>query len=60
MSIIKTEEIVGYFDENGIVCIDCITDDDNSELKLDQVITQNMVPDGNDELWFCDLCKRRL
>jgi len=59
MSIIKTEDVVGYFDsDERIICVDCVTDGDQ-DITSDDVITQEMA-DKDDRLWFCDICKQKL
>ena len=59
MSIIKTEDVVGYFDsDQRIICVDCVTDADQ-DITSNDVITQEMV-DNEDRLWFCDICRQKL
>jgi len=59
MSIVKSESILGYFQDNGqIICAECATGDD-SDITLDDLITEESVG-STDELYFCDICKRQL
>ncbi len=58
MPIIKSESILGYFQDGQIICAECATGDD-SELTLDDLITEDSIESTN-ELYFCDTCRRKL
>ena len=50
------EEIVGLQFRNGpITCIACATNDEWKDMTEDEIIV-----DDDEELVFCDRCKRRL
>jgi len=59
MSIIKTDDIAGARLENLLVCSDCITDEEWTGLKEEEIVTRREVDDSED-LFFCDRCEERL
>ncbi len=56
MGRFKRENIYGYCLDESIVCEDCLTDEEDANLKEDQLITQT----DEDELVFCDRCGKRI
>lgn len=60
MGIIKYEDIRGYRTDSGIVCCECVGDERLKDITEDEVVTENEVEGGFDDLWFCDDCKKRL
>jgi len=60
MGIIKDESIRGIRDGNyGILCRECMSDEDMSDLEEQNIITEDDVEKSEDH-YFCDKCKKRL
>ena len=56
----KADEIRGYRWKDGtIVCTKCVTDEERKDLKEDEILTDHDV-DDEDEMYFCDRCKKGL
>jgi len=59
MSVIKDEEILGYFIGEECVCRECVTDDEETK----EVTQSNLITDtdiGNENRYFCDRCKKEI
>ena len=59
MSVIKDEEIVGYFIGEECVCRNCVTDDETEK----EVTQSNLITDkniGNGARFFCDRCGKEI
>ena len=52
MSIIKDDEILGYFIGEECVCRDCVTDEEEKEVTQSDLITEKDI--GNEKRYFCD------
>ena len=59
MGIIKEDEIRGYTFDTGIVCTECVTEEDLKELKQNEVLTDNDI-ENNGNKYFCDRCDEKL
>ncbi|MEN6488751.1 MAG: hypothetical protein ABFD66_07705 [Smithella sp.] len=60
MAKISKEDVAGMYRNDGsIICTDCMTDEDWNMMTADDVITREDV-DGEETLFFCDLCKKQL
>ena len=59
MSVIKVEDIVGYYVGQECVCCDCATKEEvaDSVVSLQYIITSNDV-ESDEELYFCDRCDK--
>jgi hypothetical protein len=60
MGIIKKEEIRGYRTGSEIVCLECITDQDQNQIDEESSYIMNSEVDDSDDLYFCDRCKKQL
>jgi len=61
MGIIKTDDIIAYQFDTGLVelvCTECTTPDELKDLKADQIIQESARDDS--ELLFCDRCKDQI
>jgi uncharacterized protein YlaI len=56
MAVYDSDEIVGIFHDNEILCSACYTDED---INNNNIITQKEVDKG-ERLYFCDQCGERL
>ena len=56
MGIIKNEDIKWYQIGEGIVCVDCSTDDDLKEITEGDVHTE----EDDESMIFCDRCKKQI
>jgi len=59
MSVIKVEDIMGYFVGQECVCCDCATKEEEVEVTQSEIITIDDVED-DDELYFCDRCEKQI
>ncbi len=54
--IIKKEDVLGITGaDGGIVCVDCMTEQDWNEITPKTEIMAEDIPEG--EIWFCDKCE---
>ena len=54
----EKNEVVGYYTGDGhIYCVECINKDEEIMEKMEKAITMK---DSEDELYFCDLCEKRI
>jgi len=70
MSTIYWEDIAGiwtyFYEENeeigsGILCINCIEDEDKANVLHDGIITKDKIKEDKKEcVYFCDRCGNRL
>lgn len=59
MGVLDNDDMRGAYVGQEVVCLDCLTDKQDTELKQDEVITEADL--GNeDKTYFCDRCKKRL
>ena len=54
MGIISQEDVRGYNFTGEIVCINCITNNDEKNLKGDEILTEDHIE--GDDFYFCDRC----
>jgi uncharacterized protein with PIN domain len=59
MSRIPFDDIAGQLINGLIVCPECASSDEISNVKEDEVITWKSIQES-EELVFCDRCKKRL
>ena len=59
MGIIAETDIRGYSLDEQIVCPECITQEDQKDLKQSQIVTEDFLL-KKDERYFCDRCKTEL
>ena len=59
MAKIPFDEIAGQYVNGQIVCRECVTEDELTNLEEDEVITRQSIEDA-EETFFCDRCKERL
>ncbi len=52
-------DVLGYKINGEIVCRECITDDESSEITQEDVITRDEV-ENSDDFYFCDRCKKQI
>ena len=57
MGIIKADQIVGYFYEDGCLCRDCTRIAEKAGMLEDEIITSKEVATG-DRAFFCDRCMK--
>ena len=61
MGMVRQEDIVAiWWDENQIVCSECLSNDDWDNLKEDQIITSGDIERDEETLYFCDRCKKQI
>ncbi len=58
MGIIKNEDLAMARVEEQLVCQNCLTKEELSELKEGDIVTQDEI-DKTDDFYFCDRCERR-
>jgi len=57
MGIVRYEDVLGYcFDRGQVICEECATDEQKNKAQESDFIIE--IPD--DEIYFCDRCKKRL
>lgn len=59
MSIIDNEDIKGYHIGEEIVCLECVTDKEDTEATEENIISEADI-DTEEKTFFCDRCKKRL
>ncbi len=59
MSMIDYEDILGYRIMKEIICESCISKDEESEAKHEDIITTDWA-ENQEALIFCDRCKDRI
>lgn len=57
MAIFKKEDIVGYRQDQKILCIDCAKE--INDLEQEDIITTDDL-EKSDDLYFCDTCGKQL
>ena len=57
---IQTAEIRGMNTESGIICSECMTDEDWKGLTGNDVITADELEKADDNYFFCDRCDKQL
>ncbi len=56
--MIEKKEVIGYYTEDGnIYCVECINKDREIMEKIEKAITAK---DSEENLYFCDLCEKRI
>lgn len=60
MGIINVESIVAYTIDGDLVCTDCVTQAEETEILEDDIITEDSPRYSGDNIVFCDRCKKRL
>ena len=59
MSLIKVEDILGYFVREECVCCKCVGKDEAAAAPRGEIITRVIIDDG-DDVYFCDRCKEQI
>ncbi len=61
MAKIKVEDIVGLriIPRGDIVCWDCLSEEERQDFNEDDVIMADET-ESDDEIYFCDRCKKRM
>ena len=62
MGMIKIEDIAGYlvgYQNTELVCSDCIKDEETKDIREEQIITEDMIEDG-ETLFFCNRCRKKI
>lgn len=59
MGFIKNDDIRAFHTEEGVVCANCATNEEASNAKQDDVITENDIENA-DGTYFCDRCQEAL
>jgi len=59
MARIKSEDILGYYVGEELICSKCITDEELSEVKQDDILTEQDA-NNSDDMFFCDRCKKKI
>jgi len=60
MSVIDKDDMRGAFVRQKVVCLDCLTDAEDTKLEQKQVITEAGIERDEEMPYFCDRCKKRL
>lgn len=59
MSTIKRSTVKAIYTSSGIICSDCMTEDDWKDLDQSQIITKQEIVKAEDPV-YCDDCGRQL
>lgn len=60
MGIINAESIIAYDVGGELVCAECVTPAEETEVLEENLYTENSQQYKGDSLMFCDRCKKRL
>lgn len=59
MSVIDNEDVGGYYVGQEVVCPECITDPEETEITEENIIREADI-DTEEKGYFCDRCKKGL
>lgn len=54
---IETNDIVGVYEENQLLCVDCFGNDWGS-IQSEDILTRDTIQKDEGVLFFCDGCQR--
>jgi len=60
MAVIEKEDILGIYTDEGIVCSNCMTDEEWKNITMENIIERRVIEMNDEEYYFCDRCKNSL
>lgn len=60
MGYIKNEDVAGYRVGEAIVCNDCVTEEESTACKQDELICKDECEQDAEGEFFCDRCQKPL
>jgi hypothetical protein len=59
MAKIKREDMIGAYIGEELICVECLTEEEDQKLEENQIFTEDE-RDKTDDFFFCDRCKKQL